>query len=112
LGDHEQLNVANLSLEPDSILNLYRRLIRLRRENETLVSGGIENIEADGAILRYDRRDDTQHLMILLNLGHEPQETVFGKGQIVTSTFLDREKELISGKVSLRPSEGLILVAM
>ncbi|HEY2391559.1 MAG TPA: alpha-amylase family glycosyl hydrolase [Candidatus Angelobacter sp.] len=107
--DHTQLNVASLSLQSDSILNLYRRLIRLRRKNEVMISGGIENIKAEGSVLSYDRRDDTQHFVILLNLGHEPQESVFGKGQIVTSTFLDRAKEFISGKVSLRPAEGLIV---
>jgi alpha-glucosidase len=108
-GNHDKINVASLSRQPDSILNLYRRLIRLRRENEALISGRVENILAEGPLLHYRRTNGMQHFMILLNLGHDPQETAFGEGQVVVSTFLDREKELIHGKVSLRPAEGLII---
>jgi alpha-glucosidase len=108
-ANHDKFNVASLSRQPDSILNLYRRLICLRRENEALISGRIENLSAEGSLLRYQRTDGTKRFVILLNLGHEPQETAFGKGHIVISTFLDREKELINGKVSLRPAEGLVI---
>jgi alpha-glucosidase len=107
--DHDKINVASLSRQPDSILNLYRKLIRLRRENEALISGRIESILAEGPLLRYCRTNGMQRFVILLNLGHEAQETVFGEGQIVISTFLDREKELINGNVLLRPAEGLVI---
>jgi alpha-glucosidase len=107
--DHDKINVVNLSRKPDSILNLYRKLIRLRRENEALISGHIENLTAEGPLLCYRRADDTKRFVILLNLGHEPQEAALGEGQIVISTFLDREKELINGNVSLRPDEGLVI---
>jgi len=109
LGDHDKINVASLSRQPDSILNLYRRLIRLRRENEALISGRVENLTAEGPLLRYHRTDETKRFVIILNLGHEPQEAAFERGEIVISTFLDREKELINGNVSLRPAEGLVI---
>lgn len=107
--DHDKVNAATLSRQPDSILNLYRRLIRLRRENEALISGRVESLRAEGPLLHYHRTDDTKRFVILLNLGHEPREAAFGEGQIVISTFLDREKELINGTVSLRPAEGLVI---
>ena len=107
--DHDKINALGLSRQPDSILNLYRRLIRLRRENEALISGLVESLTAGGPLLRYRRTDDSKCFVILLNLGHEPQETAFGEGQIVISTFLDREKERINGNVSLRPDEGLVI---
>jgi alpha-glucosidase len=108
-ADHDKINVVSLSRQPDSILNLYRRLICLRQENEALISGRIESLTAEGPLLRYERTNETKHFVVLLNLGHEPQETLFGRGQIVISTFLDREKELINGNVSLRPGEGLVI---
>jgi alpha-glucosidase len=107
--DHDKINVASLSGQPDSILNLYRRLIRLRRENEALISGRIESLTAEGPLLRFHRTDGTKRFVILLNLSHELQETAFERGQIVISTFLDREKELINGNVLLRPDEGLVI---
>jgi alpha-glucosidase len=109
-SDHDKINADTLSRQPDSVLNLYRRLIRLRRENEALISGRIESPTAEGPLLRYHRTGDgTKSFVVLLNLGHEPQETAFGEGQIVISTFLDRDKELIKGNVSLRPAEGLVI---
>jgi len=109
-ANHDKVNVASLSRQPDSILNLYRRLIHLRRENEALITGRIENLSAEGPLLRYHRTDGTKRFVVLLNLGHEPQEAAFGEGQIVISTFLDREKQLINGNVSLRPAEGLVIM--
>jgi alpha-glucosidase len=61
---------VNLSCQRDSILTLYRTLIRLRRSNEALISGKLRGVVANGNILRYERRNDVQHFAILLNLGH------------------------------------------
>ena len=103
------VNVANLSGQRDSILSLYRTLIRLRKNNEALVSGRIEEVAANGAVLRYARRNNEQYFAIFLNLGHAQAEATLPRGHVVASTHLDREDELIDGKVSLRPSEGLIV---
>jgi alpha-glucosidase len=107
--DHETVNVASLTHERKSILNLYRRLIELRRTNECLISAAIRNIAAKGPVLRYERQDDQQHFAILLNLGHELQEVHLEKGIILISTFLDRQDERIEDWTSLRPAEGLIV---
>ena len=102
-------NVANLSRQRDSILTLYRKLIRLRRSNEALVSGQLKGVVANRNILRYERSDDGQHFAILLNLGHEEEEINLERGRIVVSTYLDREDDRFERNVSLRPSEGLIV---
>jgi alpha-glucosidase len=107
--DHETVNVANLNQDRKSILSLYRRLIELRRTNECLTSASILNVAANGPVLRYERKDDQQHFAILLNLGHERQEVHLEKGNILISTFLDRQDERIGGMTSLRPDEGLIV---
>jgi alpha-glucosidase len=108
-ADHATVNVENLSGQRDSILSLYRTLIRLRRANEALISGRLEGVAANGPVLRYDRRNDEQHFAIILNLGHAQEEAPLTHGHVVTSTFLDRDGERIDRKVSLRPSEGLIV---
>ena len=107
--DYATRNVVNLSWQRDSILTLYRTLIRLRRSNEALISGRLKGVVANGNILRYERRDDVQHFAILLNLGHEQEEIRLERGRIVVSTYLDRENYLFERNVSLRPSEGLIV---
>lgn len=111
-GDWPRVNVASLSRQPDSILNLYRALIHLRRTTEALVSGTIDVVTADSAVLRYERKSGQHSMFVLLNLGHEPQTVPIAKGSIALSTFLDRENELLQGRVNLRPSEGLVVKLM
>ena len=53
--DYKQRNVSALASDDASILNLYRKLIALRREHTVLVSGNILEVSADGAILSYQR---------------------------------------------------------
>ena len=108
-ADHATVNLANLSGQPDSILSLYRTLIRLRRGNEALISGRLEGVAANGPVLRYERRNDEQHFAILLNLGHAEEKETLRHGRVVASTYLDRKGEAIDGTVSLRPSEGLVV---
>ena len=107
--DYVTRNVVNLSRQRDSILTLYRKLIRLRRSNEALISGRLKGVVANGNILRYERRDDGQHFAILLNLGHEKEEINLERGRIVVSTYLDREDDLFERNVTLRSSEGVIV---
>jgi alpha-glucosidase len=108
-ADYATVNVASLFGQRDSILSLYRTLIRLRRANEALISGRLEGVAANGRVLRYERRNEQQHFAILLNLGHAQEEATFTHGHIIVSTYLDRENEMIDGKVFLRPSEGLLV---
>lgn len=108
-ADYATVNVAKLSGQRDSILSLYRRLILLRRANDALITGRLERVAAKGPVLRYERRSDEQHFAILLNLGRAQEEATLAHGQVVASTYMDRECELIDGKVSLRPAEGLIV---
>jgi alpha-glucosidase len=107
--DHSTVNVADLSTQPASILNLYRALIRLRRSNEALVQGQLENVAARGHVLQYARRNNQEQFAIILNLGHDEEEAGVTSGLIALSTHMDREGELVREKVSLRPAEGVIV---
>jgi alpha-glucosidase len=108
-SDHAVVNVETLSEQRTSTLNLYRALIGLRRANEALISGSLERITADGPVLRYERRNAEQSFEIILNLGHVREEATLTRGRVLISTYLDREHELVEERVSLRPSEGLIV---
>jgi alpha-glucosidase len=106
-------NVVNLDADAASILSLYRALIALRRKLPQLVSGDYEPIAAEGDILLYRRHAEGQAVIVALNLGAEPASVSsnavgFG-GEILLSTFLDRQGEKIDGEVDLRGDEGVII---
>ena len=69
LGDVATINVEAEREDPRSMLNLYRRLLALRRASPALTSGGYRTLVADEATFAY-LRDDT---LVALNLSDEPQ---------------------------------------
>jgi alpha-glucosidase len=111
--DFTRENVANLAADTRSILTLYRALIALRRTLPPLVTGTYEPLAAEGDILLYRRRDGHDAVVIALNLGAEPvalASASFGfEGEILLSTFLDRQGEKIAGDLDLRGNEGVII---
>jgi alpha-glucosidase len=111
---HERENVANLEADPLSILNLYKRLIALRRDCRPLVTGNYLPISAQGDLLLYRREAGDKALIVVLNLGADPIAVTssairFGS-EILLSTFLDREGERLEGVLDLRGNEGVIVV--
>ncbi len=75
MGDVETVNIETQSADPDSLLSLYRRLIRLRDELPSLRRGDLRVLETDrsevGAFLR---TLDGQRVLVVLNLSGEAVE--------------------------------------
>ena len=111
--DFSSDNVRSLNADASSILNLYRALIKLRKHLPQLVAGAYEMIPAQGDLLLYRRRGESEALIIALNLGAEPASVTssaigFGN-RILLSTFLDRQHEEVDGALHLRGNEGVII---
>jgi alpha-glucosidase len=111
--DFVHKNAANLGADKQSILNLYRALIKLRKETPALVSGAYVPIAAEGDLLLYKRQDGQGSILIALNLGDQPvsirSDTIGLSGEILLSTLMDREGEAIGETLDLRGNEGVIL---
>ncbi len=88
-------NVADQTGDPNSMLELYRTLIALRRELDPEIS----SIEAQGSVLRFGRGSDT----VALNLG-DSEAPFEDHGEVVLSTATHRPGRLGAG-------EGLIVRA-
>lgn len=66
-------NVQAQDADPSSLLNLYRRLIHLRAENEALGSGELIALDAGSeAVAAYVRRKGDRIALIVANLGDAP----------------------------------------
>jgi alpha-glucosidase len=111
--DFRHENVANLDADAASILSLYRALIGLRKNLPQLVSGDYVPVAAERDLLLYRRKSAASTAVIALNLGAEPvsiaSDAAGLSGQILLSTFLDREGEKIEGALDLRGDEGVIV---
>jgi alpha-amylase len=68
----DRVNVASQDGEEDSLLNLYRKLIRLRAEHPALGRGGFTPIETDHPqVYAYLRRGGGEEVLVVVNLGGE-----------------------------------------
>ncbi len=69
--------VAAQDADPRSLLNLYRRLIHLRRSHPALVDGRLVALETgDPHVLAYLRRGTDRSVLVLANLGDASAERV------------------------------------
>jgi alpha-glucosidase len=111
--DFTHENVVNLEADARSILSLHKALIDLRKKWPQLVTGDYVPIAAEGDLLLYRRQSGGSAVVVALNLGAEPvslRSDVIGLGgEILLSTFLDRQGEEIHGTLDLRGNEGVII---
>jgi alpha-glucosidase len=113
--DFAQENVVNLDADARSILSLYKALIDLRKRLPQLMWGDYQPIAAEGDLLLYRRQSEAGAVVIALNMGAEPvliaSEAIGLDGEILLSTFLDRQGEKIQGVLDLCGNEGVIIGA-
>jgi len=106
-------NVARLREDERSILTLYRRLLALRRGDAAFTRGRQRVLPAAGDVVGYLRGDGKRRVWVALNLGSREVEVVVpvpGTGEVVLSTWLDREEEPVGGALRLRADEGCVVV--
>ncbi len=67
-------NVATELGDPDSILNFYKALLRMRRENPALAEGDYVDVAPDDPnLLCFLRRDGERSVLVALNLSNQTQ---------------------------------------
>ena len=66
--NYKTINVEQEKKDEDSILNFYRRLIRLRKDNKSLIYGSFKQIHTNKNYFCYERELDGDKYLIILNL--------------------------------------------
>jgi alpha-glucosidase len=111
--DYRSVNVHVENEDATSMLNLYRRLIQMRRAEPALAVGDFAPVPADGNLMAYVRKADRRRLLIVLNLGPQPQtfntSDLEAPASLLLSTHLDRNREERVDPLELRPDEGVII---
>ena len=106
-------SVEALVADKRSILNLYRRLIGLRREHAALSVGRFVAVPAAENVFSFERNDGDTRLLIALNFAQEQRQVTLpadaDRAMALISTCLDRDNEYVQAKMQLRAAEGVIL---
>lgn len=88
--DYKSVNVAAEERDKDSLLNYYKALIRLRKENPALRDGDFALVnESDDSVLAWTRTAKGQSVLVALNFKSSPRTVSFegGKATTVLSSF-------------------------
>lgn len=105
-------NVERLRADRHSLLQLYRRIIELRRRYAALSVGDSRLHPPRGNVLVYERSAEGVTLLIALNLGVEAEVLALqphAKPTLLLSTYLDSEGPIIDDSLRLRGGEGVIV---
>jgi len=111
--DHEARNVEAFIANQRSILNLYRRLIALRREHSALSVGRFAAVQAAENVFAFERNDGDTRLLVVLNFAQEQRQVTLptdaDHAMTLLSTCLDRDDEYVQATLKLRAAEGVVL---
>ncbi len=111
-ADTTTRNVAAQAADPTSMLSLYRRLLRVRRQTSALVEGAYQSVATDADCFVYLRTAGADRRLIALNFADAVRRLSLLEGQagrVVVSTYLDREDAVSLADLVLRPHEGVIV---
>jgi alpha-glucosidase len=108
------VNVTRQDADPDSLLNLYRRLIWYRRGSRALRYGGYRSVESGADTFCFVRSVTDEQILIALNFAAEPQlvalSDLFETGRVELSTKPGRNGMQVDLRAfSLASREGVIV---
>jgi alpha-glucosidase len=109
IEDHTNLNVATEQDDQSSMLNLYRKLLALRRATPALHAGGVSQVSAVDGVLSFVRSDAITRYQIVLNLTPEPHTVPTIHGSLILSSSLDRNQGPIGESYDLRSNEAILI---
>ena len=110
--NYRDINVENALKDKDSIFHHYKKLIEIRRNNESIIYGDYELLDPeDKNIYAYRRRFNGDNILVVCNFYEKPVEFNF-KGdcnrnpEILISNYKDSSIEIRNLK--LRPYEAIM----
>ncbi len=110
--DVERVNVEAENKDPQSTLSLYRALIALRKSSEAMLEGSYVPFDTeDDEVYGFERRGDTERLLVLLNFSHE-QKTLRVpalRSAFLSSVSVADVRSPHGNTYVLEPHEGVIL---
>lgn len=113
-SEYTRINVKKQLDDSQSLLNLYRELLSLRRQTPALLSGSYESVNCDTIDCFVFKRwiTDEPEILVTLNMTNQDKTIELsksGQGVLLLSTQLDRQGTIELQSIQLRADEGLII---
>lgn len=108
---YARMNVQSQKEDPHSILDLYERLIHLRRREPALSAGSYMPVYADNQMIAFIRRGESgPGFLVVLNLTHRPCYFRYNfSGIVEIAVSRELEGSAVHDNISLDGDEGLVI---
>ncbi len=112
--DYATRNVESQLREIDSHLNLYRKLLKIRRASPALRTGGYRPLDpVPPSCFVFERTSGTERAVVAVNFAREPVpiDQVNVRGRIVVSTHRASEGTAVTDRLTLQPLEAVVVTS-
>ena len=111
--NYKDINVSVEDKKPNSILNHFRNMVKLRKENPVLIYGAYQLLqEKHPDIYAYTRTLDDQKMLVLLNFSDHGSAIQLPEIKSIQKTRINNYKSLAieNEKITLEPYQAVILL--
>ena len=106
--NHTSINAATEENDPNSCLNYFRKIVKLRKDNLVLVYGGYTLLDADNPqVYAYTRELSGKKILVLLNFSAKPATANTGIDMSKTSLLIGNYTSA-NNSTQLRPYEAAV----
>ena len=105
--NYREINVEIEEKDPDSILNYYRKLVKLRKDYKVISEGEIKFIDTENEkVIAYNRNFENEVLTVICNFSSQDEKikNVLPEGDILITNYEEAGKSEL-----LRPYETIVI---
>lgn len=109
--NYKEINVAAQEADPNSVLNHFRKMAKLRKENELLVYGKYTLVQPDHkTVYAYTREWKGQKWLVVLNFSEISSDFEYEIGSAISNVMINNYDEVaVSGKtINLKPYQAVV----
>jgi len=109
--NYKEINVAAQNNNPNSVLNHFRKMVNVRKENDVLIYGNYQLLQAEHPeIYAYTRSLEDKELLVLLNFTDHDSKMELPKNCTIYTTLINNYDVLKNDnyKISLKPYQAII----
>ena len=111
-GNYTEINVAAQNEAPNSILNHFRKMTKIRKDNPVLVYGDYELLQKEHpTIYAFTRTLDDEKILVMLNFSQETSSITLPEISRYDNTIINNynELEVDNNRINLLPYQAVIL---
>jgi len=109
--NHKSINVFTENSNPNSILNHFKKMVKLRKEHEVLIYGDYQLLAVENPdIYAYTRTLNHEKLLVLLNFTNHDSSIELTEAKTLQTTLINNYGDLINnnGNILLKPYQAVI----